>query len=306
MSARDSQPDTRWRALLVTAGRWSHAGEWPSLASGPTSQRTYWRSCSPPCPRVERRLPITRARLALLGAWTVVLVCGAGCTSEPAYLDTAHHHWTRLHAEHQCLQMLLDRPAMALFLERDGFPWTWTVEKFAAVGGALQLRWSSDDPIAGFESDYRVSAVQRSVYLRVRQVDPDASRPQEPAEAFDVLWSRAVFELFNVENAQAYQRLVDMGRAEALTRVEWIRAAARLEHVALRKQREFYLNSWRPWAKARGVSSDARRWSVNTPDEYEAWMDLYADRTGYPWSYFGACYDALTRSSSSQDAPRAR
>jgi len=129
--------------------------------------------------------------------------------------------------------------------------------------------------------------------MRIRSYESPPPVGENPKRAFDVQWSRAAFEFFNLENARAYDALRTRVLVGALDRDGWIRGVANLEYIALRKKADFYKASWSHWMQARRIRSNPALWGVSIPDSYEEWLSTFTNPQGYPWGVYGPDYDRL-------------
>jgi hypothetical protein len=104
------------------------------------------------------------------------------------------------------------------------------------------------------------------------------------------LWATAIFELYNVQNSAAFDRINDDAWSGKVSKNEWIRRNTALEYSALRKKALFFRTIWQANARKRGMPSDADYWNQEMPKTYESWLTQYKSPQGYPYDTWGKYY----------------
>ena len=108
------------------------------------------------------------------------------------------------------------------------------------------------------------------------------------ASNFD-LWSRAVYELNNMESDREFARVWADACAGKLTRNAFIVQYSRLEYAADLKTKLVYDHLWKKTWQSRLEAW--RYWYVGIPGTYEAWMAAFTDHSKYPWANYGKAFD---------------
>jgi len=192
------------------------------------------------------------------------------------------------HGEQQLEAMLRDSPAMRMFVMPGDDIWQWTVSRFEGAGTGLSVHWSSANPAGRMLSDCYWSDDHGDAYIRVRHF----ARPGT-LKAFETLWSKAVFELLNLEGWREYRAVYRDALKGNVSLDQWIERNTRLEYAAHRRLKAFFARVWRPWARRVGVELNPTRWKVSVPDSYGEWMSDFSmnDPDGYPWNPWGEYYE---------------
>ncbi len=100
-----------------------------------------------------------------------------------------------------------------------------------------------------------------------------------------------MFEMHNLENSTAFKELYARAAADQIPRDEFIRAAAQLEYLALKRTQEFYHNTWCKWAAKSGFPTNPSIWREGALPEFEPWLQFFKDTASkYPEDPFGATY----------------
>jgi hypothetical protein len=195
------------------------------------------------------------------------------------------------YGEKQVEQMVHDRPALARAVNKQSPIWQWCVRHFAGASLGYRVSWNSDSPeLPGLRCDHQLSRDGVDPSLRFTEFRSSRDEKMESVKASNYdLWSRAVYELNNMENDPEFARVWADACAGKLTRNEFIIQYSRPEHVAYLKTALVYEHLWKKTWKS---EIDAGRyWYVGTPRTYEAWMSRFKDRSKYPWSNYGAAFD---------------
>lgn len=195
----------------------------------------------------------------------------------------------------QMNHMLADRPVMKTFLigdqthwvRREDTIWQWTAQCFAGAATGFRIAWHEAPPISIAEAMHTYSKEKAYIYIDPATLDADASHNT----VFELLWSYAVFELLNAENAAGFSKLDWAAYDGSCSREEYAREYARLEHGALRKLQAFHQEVWLPWCGRVGFMSDESIWRRNYHPDFALWLSQYPKTATYPWEYYGAGFD---------------
>lgn len=204
------------------------------------------------------------------------------------------------HGREQVKQMLADRSAMqtcpngAHVTEAD-IVWRWAARKFAGEDSGFRIFWQSTPPKvadATAESDFPMRD-GATAFIRIHEAywKHLFKKVKLP---FEELWFSAVFELFNQTTTPHYRQLYEKALNQEISKDQWITANTRLEYRALQRSRDFYKLIWEPWAKRKGFQPSTAIWWVRyLQPSYKGWISQYADRSKYPWDFWGSYYDEI-------------
>jgi hypothetical protein len=193
------------------------------------------------------------------------------------------------HGDTQVASMLRDRPAMALLVARGDSLWEWTAARFDGLGTGFHVFWNPDSPRSS-TSDCKWPHVAGEVgYIRVAPVVG-----VDDELAFQALWSRAVFELLNLEGWRGYAAVYREALDGKVSLEKWIERNTRVEHSTIDRMKEFYASTLEPWARRRNVGVRLGLWKVNHSSSYEEWIADYA-RSQYPRVPWGEYYEKSIR-----------
>jgi hypothetical protein len=197
----------------------------------------------------------------------------------------------------QMQHMLADRPVMKscrigeqiYWLRPQDSIWQWAAERYSGKITGFWTAWHEAPPVEKFEAMHAYG--QHKAYLYIREIGPPES--DDHNKTFEALWSCAVFELFNLENAQGFSDLSLLAYEGKCTRIEYAGRMARLEHLAMGKQQQFFKDVWLPWCKATGFVSAPEIWQRNYHPISAKWLAQYPPHSRYPWQYYGEQYDLI-------------
>jgi hypothetical protein len=97
--------------------------------------------------------------------------------------------------------------------------------------------------------------------------------------------------LHNIQSYHEFNELHEKALAATISREEYILGIVRAEYGAWLRTRLFYLTTYYPWARQRGITPDPRNWGVDLPDTFEEWLAQYLRGSDYPWKCYGDDYD---------------
>jgi hypothetical protein len=219
----------------------------------------------------------------------------------PVFTQNAPEPWGLNQMNH----MLVDRPVMKNFLigdqmhwvRREDTIWRWAAEHFAGAVTGFRIAWHEAPPVSDAEAMHAYNSEKAFIYIDPSTLDAEASHNTH----FERLWSYAVFELLNAENASGFTKLDWDAYNGLCTREEYAREYARLEHVALGKLQTFHQQVWLPWCTKSGFASEPAIWRRNHHADFTRWLLQYPQASDYPWQYYGTKFDYY-RASAAQSA----
>jgi tetratricopeptide (TPR) repeat protein len=107
------------------------------------------------------------------------------------------------------------------------------------------------------------------------------------------LWVKAVFELYNIANADDFDRLNREAAEGRIVKEDYIVRLADCEARAAEKARAFYIHVYLPWAMAENVPTDARLWLIaSRANCKENLVVPHLDRRSPYWANYARSYDA--------------
>lgn len=235
--------------------------------------------------------------LALIWVWTT----GITHSQQPA------SPIRETHGERQVRRMLEDRFFMSAFpietggmrsLSPDDSIVQWAVAQFESTPTGGMVFWNSDLPKSppSFLADHASPSKSSLGFINLAKVFPNGPSKGEYID-FEHLWMFAVFELLNIQQTEDWNKLDQRVAKENLAKNQYIEEAARIEFGVLHKLMQFYKETWVPWAKSANFKSDSTIWRLDTPTEFQDWIKLYREQTGYPWIPFGERYEFFKKRS---------
>jgi tetratricopeptide (TPR) repeat protein len=196
------------------------------------------------------------------------------------------------HGERQVRQMLQDRPAMTQHGEAADALYQWAERMFAREHGRQRIQWDPAEPPPGPDAISYLPTVDRPGSIRVRNAYDEGPR-QGKQRSFEELWQNAVFELYNVNNADSHRRVMSETYAGESSRIDFVRKMIGSEARAAESTRAFYIHVFLPWAKKHRVTTRPTLW-------YVAWRSTPTDNLlqgrvmGTPyWQYYERAYDLI-------------
>jgi tetratricopeptide (TPR) repeat protein len=140
--------------------------------------------------------------------------------------------------EGQVRKMLRDRPAMAAFGERAAVLYEWAARKFAGEDGREEILWDASEPAFNAENLAPSGAGPGCIRIRGQYRDGPDKGKERP---FEEMWRDTVCELYNVGNAQDFQRTAERAAAGELTKAGFATRMIEIESGAAEKARAFYI-----------------------------------------------------------------
>ena len=204
------------------------------------------------------------------------------------------------HGEFQMKRMLSDRLQMNAFLnsyretayvEPSHSIYQWMVRRYAGLATGDRVFWDSALP-KGASADHSTPILGAPAMIRIANPSADESAANT---RFEQQWFGAVFEMHNLDNSPAFKALYARAAADQIPREEFIRAAAHLEYLALKRTVEFYHNTWRKWAAKHSFPTDPSIWQVGALPEFDTWLQHFKDAASdYPENPFATTYTWAT------------
>lgn len=194
------------------------------------------------------------------------------------------------HGRKQIETMFQDRPFMAAYTEA-GFPklvrsddsiYIWLLKRFSDCSEGY-IFWDSSPPNHG-ASDHTLQFSDRPGMLRLAPTK-NGGEGQEPL-SFDELWSNVVYEFCSYGRAAEMRELWKEAVIGRVSKEEFVRASARINHGTLGELQRFYHEEWLPWC---GMVSrkpgDKELWFRSFDPDFEAWFKRAANTEGYQQLY---------------------
>ena len=194
-----------------------------------------------------------------------------------------------LHGETQLQAILVDRPNMTSIVRKDDILWQWVVHKLAGEDIESPIFWQANaSPM--FPIPTGVNAVH--AYPTSKTEGRVWVKNNSDSEA---MWAGLVFELHNIKNGKAFQKIEEDAKHWRCTKEEYIRRYAELEYKAAKETVVFYNDIWVPYCESKGIKPNPQLWFYYLPDTFEQWMDSFTNPNGYPWHPYSAYYDRLIK-----------
>lgn len=205
------------------------------------------------------------------------------------------------HGNRQVTQMLADRPAMAEFVTRENVRckinsqadiWKWAAEAYGKKvnGGCIEWDDADLDKPSHYMADHTIPYQGKNGLIRVRErFEPRNGHARELT--FEELWSSCIFELYNIQSADAFLDIYRRSLTGQISRDQWVRTNTQIEHNALLRLVTFYELEWKQWADENDFASDPAKWRCDTPKNYDEWINLYRTGSSNPYLYWENYYD---------------
>lgn len=202
------------------------------------------------------------------------------------------------HGRKQLLKMLADRPLMNRYLDESDDLWSWAAWKYGAKIAGSKVVWDSsptDDPHCS--AQHHIPTHGEDGTIRIRDLSLDDFLNNKTA-AFDRLWSGAVFELHNIENAAEFDELYDRAKSGDVTEEEFVKSMFTIELKAGQRTRKWYVELYLPHAKKYGIPTYPENWSCGDWGSPTSLFLRYTDKEAYPWTPYSRYYAELRASNS--------
>jgi hypothetical protein len=204
------------------------------------------------------------------------------------------------HGRRQVERMLRDRPEMTRYPSERGYlnlaatdpQLQWAVRKFAGEDTGFLIYWEPKPPMDVNEAEHASRDATGRAVIRVAKVGFPVSVTKE--NAFETMWSGAVFELLNITRHERFEELHTLAWKKKIDRDGYISGMAKVEYEALRQLQAYATSVWRPWAASAGARMDDSQWWIDLPATFDEWIGLYRDKNAYPWHPYGLHYDEVT------------
>ncbi len=201
------------------------------------------------------------------------------------------------HGSAQVERMLADRPSMSQFaadnstkkLTRDDSPWQWAAKAYGTRISGSRVEWDNRASTNSqeYQSEHVVPEKDAPGYIRIRETTAEGSQVRKAS--FDEMWACCIFELFNIQGAEGFQKNYQDAIQGRVSRKDWIRRNTELEYAALVQLKTFFEQVWVPWSRKSHHPYETLCWTRNTPATYPEWIALYQDTSLY--QAWGEYYD---------------
>ncbi|MCE5267190.1 MAG: tetratricopeptide repeat protein [Planctomycetaceae bacterium] len=190
----------------------------------------------------------------------------------------------------QVEQMLKDRPAMACYGAQAEFLYQWAARKFAGEDLNQEILWDSSEPRGEGGAEHESPTSEAGGRIRVSGAE--SSRGKD--HSFEEMWSRAVFELYNITGVDTFKRLTDLVTAGKLSKEEFLSNVIECESRAAEKSRAFYIHRFLPWAQQHRVPTEPYRWFIALQfDRAENILSRVTPGNGSYQRYYRSSYDII-------------
>ena len=195
------------------------------------------------------------------------------------------------HGKQQVRRMLQDRPVMAQYSEQSQVLRDWATRKFAGEDLGRVICWDASEPPPYATGVNYPFPKGRSPFIRVSKVYGDGRCSRE--RSFEDLWRDAVFELYNIANAEDVVRLTKDAKQGRLLREEFVAKTIECESRAAEKTRSFYIHVFMPWAKQRHAATNPGSWFLaSRSDPSENLLRLLTEKDAW-WRAYERWYDSI-------------
>lgn len=197
-----------------------------------------------------------------------------------------------LYGMEQTDKMMEDRKPMA-FLVKKGDPiYNWVSRQFAGEACGEHVAWNPEEDLgkpAQYKADHCYPSKDEKAFIRIRSNNGSGTFYDEHS-----LWESCIFELHNIRNFKAFDKVFHDACNGKLTKDEWLRRNTEIEYKSNKMVKDFYYKNWVPFLSSKGISGKDHVWDVDwTPSTYKDWIGAYArDPSGYPWDYWGTYFDS--------------
>ena len=195
---------------------------------------------------------------------------------------------------------------MQTYLNRSDDIWWWACSKFGTEIVGERIEWDSTDPPPETDAQNTPPQYRRPGQIRVRNASThwhpiDAEAREEKAKAFEKMWSRAVFELYNIAHTKEFERVYLAARLGKIDRKIFVRKMFVIEFKSVQLTRKWYVEVFLPHATKYNLTTDPNYWFCcgwwGTPEDV---FKCFTDKTAYPWEPYGTYYLDLTGKTKSQ------
>jgi tetratricopeptide (TPR) repeat protein len=181
------------------------------------------------------------------------------------------------HGERQVCRMIGDRPAMGQYGDKAAVLYKWAARKFAGEdmsSGVKEIFWDAANPPT-VNADSLYPTRDGPGFIRVAgkcRYGPDIGKER----SFEELWCSAVFELYNIANANEFSRVNSEAANGKTSGWQYAAKTMAVERRAAEKTRDFYLCVFLPWAKEHHICTHPHSWFVSGITSAEAVNNMCA------------------------------
>ncbi|MBP7861307.1 hypothetical protein KA183_06460 [bacterium] len=187
-------------------------------------------------------------------------------------------------------KMLTDRKPMGFLVEKGDPIYTWAARQFAGEACGERISWNPEEDLGKptyYKADHCFPTKDEKGYIRLRSNNGSGNVYDE-----HVLWEGCIFELLDIRNFKAFDKVYEDGCKGKFTKDEWIRLNTLISYKTDLAAKDFFYRNWSPYLKDKGIDPEEHKWQVDSaPKTYNEWIGQYTDKSGYPWDYWGTYYD---------------
>jgi hypothetical protein len=221
----------------------------------------------------------------------------------PALAEDQSVQFDLRHGNAQVEQMLSDLPNMAQYTTSNGklakvriedSIWRWATTNFGRKVNSTFIEWSGqhvEKPIQ-YLGDHKIPVNGSNALVLIRKTFKDEKGHTRNA-TFNELWAACVFELINIQNAATFMDSYNRAIKGELSREAWINLNTQPEHKALLRLKAFCQETWIPWSEQKNHKYEITAWGLDTPDDYDKWIQMYEKSPSNPYQYWGDYYDSM-------------
>ena len=203
------------------------------------------------------------------------------------------------HGDRQVRRMLHDRPEMGRYAEEAKVLYDWAARKYAGEDLNRRVLWETREPVdaAAANDPFPMEEPGTIMVSEKHPSGPDKGKDR----SFEELWCSAVFELYNITNAEDFLRLARRAGERKLSRNEFVSAMIGCESRAAEKTRAFCVHVFLPWAREHHVRSDPALWFVGwrTDPKDNLLRGRFKEKDSY-WRHYERSYDLIVLDSLSR------
>jgi len=186
--------------------------------------------------------------------------------------------------------LVADHPEILTLIKRNDEIWKWLERRFYNNGHPVL--WSTDHPtkLAHYLSSHTYTKDGTPILMLAKQMPDGSSIPPEEVLAL------IVFELFNSGHRDEFINLDNEAHQKKVSRSDYIRGMARIEHKTTLELKDFYAEHWVHYAIKNHLPYDGNNWQMGASADFDQWLYFYAlMHEGYPDDIYGLYYDALVK-----------
>lgn len=194
------------------------------------------------------------------------------------------------HGRKQLQRMLEDRPEIAVYraegspviqyITESDAPWQWALRAFAGIYVNERVFWDHRPPLHESSSDSTSPYFHGLYSVSLRPL------PQVKNKKLEHAWARFVYEMLTMSRAPERDHLVHLVYSRQVSIDAAVREYARLQWSVDKQVEQFYHQTWRPWARSRGIPSHPHFWSHDHLSTFESWYEETSSSYDYMREHF--------------------